>query len=136
MGKCGARERNYISDVDVVYVVAPVEPAATPNTQGRSQSKLTENECSTIGTELVHPHPRHHGPRARTPLWEVDANLRPEGKDGPLVRTVESSVQYYKRWAENWEFQALLKARPIAGSASWEPATPAQSTPLVGVRRP
>lgn len=33
------------------------------------------------------------------------------------MRTVESYVQYYKRWAENWEFQALLKARPIAGSA-------------------
>ena len=47
----------------------------------------------------------------------MDANLRPEGKDGPLVRTVESYVSYYKRWAENWEFQALLKARPVAGSA-------------------
>ena len=48
-------------------------------------------------------------PAAEPPLWEVDANLRPEGKDGPLVRTVESYMRYYKRWAENWEFQALLK---------------------------
>ena len=56
-------------------------------------------------------------PAPEPPLWEVDANLRPEGKDGPLVRTVESYVSYYKRWAENWEFQALLKARPVAGSA-------------------
>ena len=121
MGKCGARELNYISDVDVVYVVAPVEPAAAPNAGAEGQSaplKLTENECSTIGTELVHALTRAiMGPAPEPALWEVDANLRPEGKDGPLVRTVESYVQYYKRWAENWEFQALLKARPIAGSA-------------------
>ncbi|WP_347439620.1 nucleoside recognition domain-containing protein, partial [Mesorhizobium sp. B2-6-6] len=49
-------------------------------------------------------------------LWEVDANLRPEGKDGALSRTVESHAEYYRRWAHGWEFQALLKARPIAGS--------------------
>ena len=124
MGKCGARELNYISDVDVVYVVAPVEPAAAgtaPSAGAEGESaplKLTENECSTIGTELVHALTRAiMGPAPEPALWEVDANLRPEGKDGPLVRTVESYVQYYKRWAENWEFQALLKARPIAGSA-------------------
>ena len=45
----------------------------------------------------------------------MDANLRPEGKDGALVRTLESHVAYYDRWAKSWEFQALLKARPIAG---------------------
>ena len=49
------------------------------------------------------------------PLWEVDANLRPEGKDGALVRTLESHLAYYERWAKSWEFQALLKARPLAG---------------------
>ncbi len=122
MGKCGARELNYISDVDVVYVVAPVEPnasaASTTNSGNPAPQKLTENECVAIGTELVHALTRAiMGPAPEPALWEVDANLRPEGKDGPLVRTVESYVQYYKRWAENWEFQALLKARSIAGSA-------------------
>ena len=48
-------------------------------------------------------------------LWQVDANLRPEGKSGALVRTLDSHVAYYDRWAQSWEFQALLKARPIAG---------------------
>ncbi|WP_443030022.1 hypothetical protein, partial [Staphylococcus aureus] len=51
-------------------------------------------------------------------LWEVDANLRPEGKDGELSRSLDSHVEYYRRWAHGWEFQALLKARPIAGSAA------------------
>jgi glutamine synthetase adenylyltransferase len=49
------------------------------------------------------------------PLWEVDANLRPEGKQGALVRSLDSHLAYYDRWAKSWEFQALLKARPLAG---------------------
>ena len=48
-------------------------------------------------------------------IWPVDANLRPEGKSGPLVRTIASHRGYYERWAKTWEFQALLKARPVAG---------------------
>ena len=48
-------------------------------------------------------------------IWPVDANLRPEGKAGPLVRTLASHRAYYERWAKTWEFQALLKARPVAG---------------------
>ena len=115
MGKCGARELNYISDVDVVYVIAPVPASELPD---EGVEPLTEQDCVQIGTELVHALTKAiMAPAAEPPLWEVDANLRPEGKDGPLVRTVESYVRYYKRWAENWEFQALLKARPIAGSA-------------------
>ena len=49
------------------------------------------------------------------PLWQVDANLRPEGRNGALVRTLASHVGYYERWASGWEFQALLKAWPLAG---------------------
>src|SRR5699024_8018274 len=57
-------------------------------------------------------------PSGEPPLWTVDAALRPEGKDGPLVRTVASHRAYYERWAKTWEFQALLKARPVAGDAA------------------
>ncbi len=46
---------------------------------------------------------------------QVDADLRPEGRQGPLVRTFESYRAYYAQWAEVWEAQALLRARPIAG---------------------
>ena len=63
---------------------------------------------------------RHHdagllGQHAEGTIWPVDAGLRPEGKAGPLVRTLASHVAYYERWAKTWEFQALLKARPVAG---------------------
>jgi glutamate-ammonia-ligase adenylyltransferase len=47
--------------------------------------------------------------------FRVDANLRPEGRDGALTRSVDSYVTYWDRWAQPWEFQALLKATPVAG---------------------
>lgn len=103
MGKCGARELNYVSDVDVIYVAEPGE-GATEEDAIRVGAKLATRAaqaCSAPSTEL--------------PLWQVDPNLRPEGKDGALVRGVASHKAYYERWAESWEFQALLKARPAAG---------------------
>lgn len=102
MGKCGARELNYISDVDVIYVI--------------ESEDLDDARAATIGTALASGISRAISSPAPEPgLWEVDANLRPEGKSGPLVRTLESHLSYYARWAESWEFQALLKARTIAG---------------------
>ncbi|MFI7579951.1 bifunctional [glutamine synthetase] adenylyltransferase/[glutamine synthetase]-adenylyl-L-tyrosine phosphorylase [Kocuria sp. M1N1S27] len=110
MGKCGARELNYISDVDVVHVMAVDDPEGAEPLEG--------TEATRIGTALAAGTARAIMARGtEPPLWEVDPNLRPEGKDGPLVRTLDSHVRYYERWAESWEFQALLKARPIAGDA-------------------
>ena len=67
----------------------------------------------------------------RVVAWEVDANLRPEGRDGELVRTVASHEAYYRRWAATWEFQALLKARPAAGDAELGQRYVEAITPLV-----
>ena len=104
MGKTGARELNYISDVDVVYVARTLDDS------------LDEDAVVRIGCRLATSVGRAVSASAGEPaLWMLDANLRPEGKDGPLVRTLESHVAYYLRWAKGWEFQALLKARPIAG---------------------
>lgn len=105
MGKCGARELNYLSDVDVIYVARSLQ-----------EDKLGTEKMLTIATRLAQHVARAINDVSREPgLWELDANLRPEGKDGALVRTLESHVAYYERWAKDWEFQALLKARPIAG---------------------
>lgn len=107
MGKCGARELNYVSDVDVIYVTEAAEHA------GISSARAVD-----IATRLAIMVQRGINEIAIEPgLWEVDANLRPEGKDGALVRTLESHLAYYDRWAGGWEFQALLKARPLAGDA-------------------
>ena len=49
------------------------------------------------------------------PPLEVDADLRPEGKQGPLVRTLDSYAAYYAKWSKVWEFQALLRADAVVG---------------------
>ncbi|MDO5634373.1 MAG: bifunctional [glutamine synthetase] adenylyltransferase/[glutamine synthetase]-adenylyl-L-tyrosine phosphorylase, partial [Micrococcus sp.] len=78
----------------------------------------SDTEAAVIAAELASGMAKGiYGSAAEPALWEVDANLRPEGKDGALSRTVDSHREYYRRWAHGWEFQALLKARPIAGDA-------------------
>ncbi len=92
MGKCGARELNYVSDVDIIFVGEEADPITT----------RVAGEMMRLGSEA---------------FFEVDAALRPEGKAGALVRTLDSHIAYYQRWAKTWEFQALLKARPAVGDA-------------------
>jgi len=103
MGKAGARELNYLSDVDVIYV--------TEVPEGLEQEKVL-NSATSLARETARIITEYG---VEPGLWEVDANLRPEGKDGALVRTLESHISYYQRWASDWEFQALIKARPLAG---------------------
>jgi [glutamine synthetase] adenylyltransferase / [glutamine synthetase]-adenylyl-L-tyrosine phosphorylase len=90
MGKCGARELNYVSDVDVIFVGETADAVET-----------------RVAGEMMR--------FASDAFFEVDAALRPEGKHGQLVRTLDSHIAYYQRWAKTWEFQALMKARPAAG---------------------
>ncbi len=92
MGKCGGRELNYVSDVDVIFVAEADEDLAPATAVAARLMEI----CSLVA-------------------WPVDAALRPEGSQGPLVRTLASHLAYYQRWARTWEFQALLKARPAAG---------------------
>ena len=107
MGKAGARELNYVSDVDVIFVGGVKEGSdLDPSRAIDIATRLAVLVMRIIGQSALEP-----------PLWEVDANLRPEGKDGALVRSLESHMAYYERWAKSWEFQALLKAHPLAGDA-------------------
>jgi [glutamine synthetase] adenylyltransferase / [glutamine synthetase]-adenylyl-L-tyrosine phosphorylase len=105
MGKCGGRELNYVSDVDVVFAAEPIGPEADG---GQSEE---DNAAMATATALASDLVRVCGRVA----WPVDCALRPEGKLGPLVRSLHSHQAYYRRWARTWEFQALLKARPVAG---------------------
>ncbi|MGW6895522.1 MULTISPECIES: bifunctional [glutamine synthetase] adenylyltransferase/[glutamine synthetase]-adenylyl-L-tyrosine phosphorylase [unclassified Streptomyces] len=103
MGKCGGHELNYVSDVDVIFVAEPFDGAEESKAvQGATRlAAHMMRICSDTTVEGT--------------IWPVDANLRPEGRNGPLVRTLSSHLAYYQRWAKTWEFQALLKARPVAG---------------------
>ncbi|WP_327684598.1 bifunctional [glutamine synthetase] adenylyltransferase/[glutamine synthetase]-adenylyl-L-tyrosine phosphorylase [Streptomyces sp. NBC_00467] len=106
MGKCGGHELNYVSDVDVIFVAEPADGADESKAM-QAATRLASHLmriCSETNVEGT--------------IWPVDANLRPEGRNGPLVRTLSSHLAYYQRWAKTWEFQALLKARPVAGDPS------------------
>ena len=89
MGKLGGHELNYSSDIDVVFVGAGPLDRAT---------KAARRVMAIAGL-----------------AYRVDPDLRPEGRDGALVRTLESYEAYWARWAEPWERQAMLKAVPVAG---------------------
>jgi glutamate-ammonia-ligase adenylyltransferase len=115
MGKAGSRELNYISDVDVVFVGEPATPDGDVDAAIATATRLAGDMMRIC----------------RAATWEVDANLRPEGKDGALVRTLASHQAYYQRWASTWEFQALLKARPVAGDLELGRAYEDAITPLV-----
>jgi len=105
MGKCGGRELNYVSDVDVLFVAEPLDG------EPELPALKTATQLAAAAMRICSAH------TGEGTLWPVDAALRPEGKTGPLVRTLDSHLAYYQRWAKTWEFQALLKARPIAGDA-------------------
>jgi len=119
MGKCGGHELNYVSDVDVIFVAEPVgDTAETPAL--RAATQLASNLMRVCSDHT-----------AEGTIWPVDANLRPEGRSGPLVRSVASHLGYYEKWARIWEFQALLKARHVAGDAELGQAYVEVVSPLV-----
>ena len=107
MGKTGARELNYLSDVDVIFAADHPAPSNLEVTgQDRPEAGMLRT-ATVLASTLMRI--------CQQVAWEVDANLRPEGAAGALVRTPDSHRAYYRRWAQTWEFQALLKARPAAG---------------------
>ncbi|GLX40837.1 bifunctional [glutamine synthetase] adenylyltransferase/[glutamine synthetase]-adenylyl-L-tyrosine phosphorylase [Streptomyces lavendulae] len=119
MGKCGGNELNYVSDVDVIFV----GEAANGTDEGKGVQAATRlaSHLMRICSETT----------VEGTIWPVDANLRPEGRNGPLVRTLSSHLAYYQRWAKTWEFQALLKARAVAGDEGLGAEYIAAITPLV-----
>ncbi|MFI9758223.1 bifunctional [glutamine synthetase] adenylyltransferase/[glutamine synthetase]-adenylyl-L-tyrosine phosphorylase [Streptomyces sp. NPDC051963] len=119
MGKCGGHELNYVSDVDVIFVGEAVDGADETKAL-RSATKLASHMMRICSETTV-----------EGSIWPVDANLRPEGRNGPLVRSLSSHLAYYQRWAKTWEFQALLKARPVAGDIQLGEEYVAALEPLV-----
>ncbi|MGH2751485.1 MAG: bifunctional [glutamine synthetase] adenylyltransferase/[glutamine synthetase]-adenylyl-L-tyrosine phosphorylase [Actinomycetota bacterium] len=95
MGKLGARELNYVSDIDVMFVASGDVERAT---------KVASTLLADLGA---------NSPEGQA--YAIDANLRPQGRAGALVRSLEAFLEHYRRWAQTWEFQALLKARACAG---------------------
>src|SRR5215212_2972235 len=106
MGKLGGNELNYVSDIDVLFCHEPA-PDAEPEAAARATDRVARGVMR--GLSAVTP---------EGTCFEVDANLRPEGRNGPLSRTLGSYLAYWDRWAQPWERQALIKVRPAAGDAA------------------
>ncbi len=106
MGKWGGRELNYASDIDLLFVYGAPE-GAEPSRVGEYAQRAAGAFMEALG-----------GVAPEGVAFRVDADLRPEGKAGPLARSLDAYASYYDRWAEPWEFQALIKARPAAGDAT------------------
>ena len=99
VGRLGGRELSYASDIDVLFVYDGSGPEDFDVAE-----KTATRIISGIGATT-----------AEGQTFRIDANLRPEGKKGPLARSLDGYRQYYDEWALTWEFQSLLKARPVAG---------------------
>ena len=102
MGRYGGFELSYGSDADVLFVHDPED--GVDQHEAASYAQAVANELRRL---LALPGP--------DPALEVDADLRPEGKQGPLVRSLESYAAYYAKWSEPWEAQALLRADAVVG---------------------
>ena len=119
MGKCGGHELNYVSDVDVIFVHEPRD-GADPDEALKVATQLAAHLMRICSEQT-----------GEGTIWPVDAALRPEGKAGPLTRTLASHQGYYERWASTWEFQALLKARAVAGDLELGRQYVAMAQPMV-----
>ncbi|MET7374376.1 bifunctional [glutamine synthetase] adenylyltransferase/[glutamine synthetase]-adenylyl-L-tyrosine phosphorylase [Micromonospora arida] len=104
MGRLGGYESNYLSDADVLFVYDP--PPGT-----------SESAASAAAHAVAEELRRLLGVPAPDPPLGVDADLRPEGRQGPLVRSLAAYAAYYARWSRVWEAQALLRARFVCGNA-------------------
>jgi glutamate-ammonia-ligase adenylyltransferase len=102
MGRLGGHEVSYASDADVLFVHDPL-----PGADGQDASRAAHAVANELRRLLAQP--------GSDPALEVDADLRPEGKQGPLVRTLESYAAYYAKWSAVWEAQALLRAEAVVG---------------------
>jgi glutamate-ammonia-ligase adenylyltransferase len=103
MGKLGGHELNYVSDIDVLFCHEPL-PGAEADAAARAAERVARGVIAGLSAVT-----------AEGTCFEVDANLRPEGRNGPLSRTLGSYRAYWDRWAQPWELQALIKVRPVAG---------------------
>ncbi|NES12409.1 MULTISPECIES: bifunctional [glutamine synthetase] adenylyltransferase/[glutamine synthetase]-adenylyl-L-tyrosine phosphorylase [Micromonospora] len=117
MGRLGGYESNYLSDADVLFVYDP-PPGADEGAASAAAHAIAEELRRLLSAPAPDP-----------PLG-VDADLRPEGRQGPLVRSLAAYAQYYARWSKVWEAQALLRARFVCGDADLGAAFEAMADPV------
>ena len=109
-GKLGSRELGYASDLDVIFLY---EGCADGGATAGPRSISNEQYFGRIAQRLIHFLTTR---TAAGVLYEVDTRLRPSGRKGTMVAEIEAFRRYQRESAWTWEHQALVRARPIAGS--------------------
>lgn len=102
LGKLGGNELNYSSDIDLIYICNDASDPAID-----FYNKLARRLTSVLSAVTAEGY-----------LYRVDLRLRPDGDVGPLVSPLTSLRIYYEDRGRPWEFQAMLKARVVAGDRS------------------
>jgi glutamate-ammonia-ligase adenylyltransferase len=109
-GSLGAMEPNYDSDLDIIFLYAGLDGAS----DGK-RSLSTERYYARVAQRLL-SFLNVMTPSGR--LYEVDTRLRPNGRAGSLVSSLEAFAEYQLNQAWTWELQALTRARFVAGAAA------------------
>jgi glutamate-ammonia-ligase adenylyltransferase len=108
LGKLGGCELNYSSDVDLMFLYeGRMEPVGSGLTNREFFIRLAERTTETLAK-----------PTREGQVFRIDLRLRPEGRGGDLAVSLPRAIQYYSEVAQDWELQAMIKARHTAGDAS------------------
>jgi glutamate-ammonia-ligase adenylyltransferase len=114
LGKLGAQELNYSSDVDVIFVYK--KEGETSGIRTISGIKINKISAFEYYTKLVEEFSRFLSANTDNGFaYRVDLRLRPQGQRGSLVMSLSSYEEYYESWGQLWERAVLIRARPIAG---------------------
>src|SRR6266436_2518813 len=110
LGKLGSRELNYASDIDLVFLFSDEGLTSTGGSRGQITNrehfvKLAESLLRVVSE-----------PTGEGAAYRIDVRLRPHGRDGALACSLEEATRYYDQTAQDWELQALIRARAAAGS--------------------
>jgi len=108
MGKLGGEELNYSSDVDLMFVYGEDGETAGGRAGRTANGEYFARVCRELSSLLEEITDEGH-------VFRVDLRLRPEGRMGPIVLSLDGYRAYYRERAELWERQALIKARIAAG---------------------
>ncbi len=116
-GKQGGEELNYSSDIDLMFLFDEegyCKPACRADRLVASSGHSVGNEefFARVASEIIRLLSVHTD---QGQAFRVDFRLRPEGKRGPLARSLASTLSYYDSLGRTWERQALIKVRPVAG---------------------
>ncbi|MDQ5845969.1 MAG: hypothetical protein M3539_11825 [Acidobacteriota bacterium] len=110
LGKLGSRELNYASDIDLIFIYSDDGNTAGSGDRGKLSNreyfiKLSETVAKLVGQ-----------PAGEGAAYRVDLRLRPHGRDGTLACSLDEALKYYRKSAQPWELQALIRSRASAGS--------------------